>query len=137
MGTRMLAQHRAEDALRKVRSLEQCDEGLQTRYVSYVASLPAAIITNGLGQACATLLAAAKGKLQDPHRILYENLQSWLCRDATDAPYGPGDLMHNITTQSRGMYLRAQVEALEWLEWHKKLATAYLRKASSAKVGKV
>jgi CRISPR-associated protein Cmr5 len=34
-----------------------------------------------------------------------------------------------ITQNGRDKYLQAQAEAMAWLEWHKKLAVAYLKKA--------
>jgi len=56
-------------------------------------------------------------------------LQNWLCRDSKEAPYNrTGELMKAITAGDRHSYILAQAEALKWLEWHKKLAVAYLKK---------
>ncbi|OYD06589.1 type III-B CRISPR module-associated protein Cmr5 [Paludifilum halophilum] len=133
-------QRRAEDVLKKIRRLQdqcercgekkrkQCLEGLDS-YADYVERLPAAILTNGLGQALAQLLAAAKRgeEDRDPHYWLYRDVQEWLCREDPEAPYREGDILQAITRHGRQAYMQAQAEALAWLEWHKKLAVAYLK----------
>jgi CRISPR-associated protein Cmr5 len=98
-------------------------------YVSYAQSLPATIVMNGLGQACATLLAKADGDLKDANRMLYDDLQSWLCRDHPAAPFPKTpDLMQAIIEKDQRHYLRAQTEALAYLVWLKKFANAYLER---------
>lgn len=124
---RTMEQERAADALSKVTETEGKDGQFLAKYVSYVEGLPATILMNGLGQAAATLLAAAKGK-EDPHKFLYDHLRKWLCRDAPQAPYrAQEDLLKAITGNDRATYLRAQAEALAWLVWLKKFAVAYLK----------
>ena len=99
-------------------------------YVSYAESLPATILMNGLGQACATLLAKAKGDLKDPHRLLYADLQSWLCGADAAAPFPTANprLMEAIVQAASKRLLRAQTEALAYLVWLKKFANAYLER---------
>lgn len=126
--TRTMEQERAAHALAKVGEIGTKDEKFREKYVSYVEALPATILMNGLGQAAATLLAAAKGKTEDAHRVLFDHLQEWLCRAAPQAPYGgETNLMDAITAHDRAAYLRAQAEALAWLVWLKKFAVAYLK----------
>lgn len=136
-------QRRAEDSLKKItKRHDQCeqlkDKEQKQRvkeldsYADYVENLPAAILTNGLGQSLAQLLAAAKRgkKKDDPHYWLYEDLQEWLCREDSQAPYPKPedrDILQAITRNGRNRYMQAQAEALAWLEWHKKLAVAYLK----------
>lgn len=118
---KLIAQKRAADAFKKVNELtSRYNDEWQAKYASYVKSLPATILMNGLGQAAATLLARAKGNKEDPHYVLYAHLESWLCENN-------GDLMATITNNDRHAYVQAQVEALAWLEWLKKFATAYLK----------
>jgi len=125
MSDQTLAQRRAADALGKINKLKS--EGQYRKYVSYVKGLPATILTNGLGQAAATLCAAAKGKHEDAHYVLYEHLSSWLCRDDDDAPYrGADNLLEGITNREEDDYIRAQAESLAYLEWLKKFAVAFL-----------
>jgi len=101
-----------------------CDE-----YKSYAESLPANIVMNGLGQACAMLLAQAKDKSdeQDAHRLLYEHLQDWLRRREHAAVYPKDqDLVEAVINHGQSDYIRAQVESLAYLDWLKKFAQAYL-----------
>lgn len=125
-----LEQKRAQHALNKVREIERDYQGEQwEKFVSYVENLPATILTSGLGQAAAMLLAQAKGDTRDAHYILYGSLEDWLCRDDPQAPYrAESDLMAAIVNRDRKTYLRAQAEALAWLEWLKKFAVALLKK---------
>jgi len=118
---------RAEHALGAIEALRCTDTG---HYVGYVRALPAAILQSGLGQASATLLAAAKNKPGDPHHVLHDHLQSWLCREAADAPYaGQAHLIKAITAGSQSDYLHAHAEALAYLAWLKKFAVALLKEA--------
>lgn len=126
-----LEQARAKDALDKVKMLlrqaenDKAKAESNDKYASYVKSLPATILMNGLGQAAATLMASTAGE----HKLLYRHLQGWLCRNESAAPYpGAGDLLDAITVNSREAYIRAQAEALAWLAWLKKFAVAYLEK---------
>ncbi len=126
---------RSQQALESINALKTEPCG---KYASYVKGLPAAILQNGLGQALATLLARAKRS--KPNRSpdekacekLYEHLETWLCRDNEHAPYPrQRDLMKAITTHNEDHYLRAQAEALAYLNWLKKFAVAYLQQSDS------
>jgi CRISPR-associated protein Cmr5 len=98
-------------------------------YKSYAESLPANIVMNGLGQACAMLLAQAKGKSadQDAHRLLYDHLQDWLRGREHAAVYPKDqDLVKSVINHGQREYVRAQFESLAYLNWLKKFAQAYL-----------
>ena len=131
--SRTLEQQRAGDAYQKVKHLTAKPEEWQKKYASYVKGLPATILANGLGQAAASLMAAAKGNRDDAHMVLYSHLQEWLCRqDDNRAPYtGAHDLMGGITGEGRDKYIHAQAEAMEWLSWLKKFAAALLSSPES------
>lgn len=125
-----LDQKRAADACGKIEQVKSkhSKDTWSATYVSSVESLPAAILNCGLGQAAATLLSAAKGKTDDPHHCLYDHLRQWLCGDEAETPYrNQSDLMKAITSHDRAAYMKAQAEALSWLNWLKKLAVAYLK----------
>lgn len=121
-----MEQIRAHDAYQKVQTIKGSDA--QSKYLTCVQGLPATIIMNGLGQACATLLSSGEAA----QRSVYNHLKDWLCANSTataanTAPYaGEADLMTAIINNDQNSYLRAQVEALAWLQWLKKFATAYL-----------
>lgn len=128
-----LEQLRAEDSLNKVKRMEQVkktDKAKADDYASYVVRLVGDIRINGLGQALAQLLAAAdkEKKEEDPHLLVYRDLQTWLCRDDSQAPYpNEPDLLEALIRHDRARYRWALAEAMAWLEWHKKLAVAYLK----------
>ena len=137
-----LDQQRANNAWEVVKKLEMRVESAPSQkdwndlYASYVSGLPATIISCGIGQAAASLLSAAKGVMDKPHRTLYDHLEGWLCRDDETAPYRKHEsLMEAIVKEDREHYMWAQAEALAWLEWLKKFAVAYLKKPDPAKGG--
>jgi CRISPR-associated protein Cmr5 len=118
---------RARDALMNIEVLRSTT--ISGDYLSYVKSLPATILQNGLGQAMATQLAAAKGKGREDngHACLYWHMRDWLCRDDDRAPYPrEPDLMHGIVNGDQEAYIHAQSEAISYLNWLKKFAVAYL-----------
>ena len=129
---RSLAQKRAAHALACVQALQNEEYG---NYVSYVKSLPAAILMSGLGQALA--MEKAGGSRDDGHKFLYRHMNSWLCNEAIDGVDVPGwgntpyaarqDVLDAIFHENEDNYIRAQAEALEYLEWLKKFAVAQLR----------
>ncbi len=118
---RTIEQKRAANAMERVNHLSNKSDDFRKRYRSYVDRLGPAIIMNGLGQALATERAAAGEKA---HYELYQSLQKWLCRD-DGGIYPPGeDVLDAIMMGEQSLYLRAQIEALAWLEWHKKFCRA-------------
>jgi len=121
---RTLEQKRAEEALGNIRELAQIDPG---HYVSYVSSLPATIVSSGLGQALATLLAKAKNQPMEPHRILYDHLAAWLAEQIPELAGPPEQVIDKLMANDENVYLRAQGEALAYLHWLKQFARAYLR----------
>ena len=133
--TTTIEQRRAADALKRVKDLEGKPQEFKTLYRAYVDRIGPAVIMNGLGQALATERAAAGSKpnneREKAHHQLYQNLQSWLCHKS-DGVYASeadaADLLHAIMNKDELHYLRAQAEALAWLEWHKKCCRALLPK---------
>lgn len=121
MSEQTLAQRRAKHALECINSLGGASYG---NYRSYVSGLPANILMSGLGQAAATMRAGS----QPGHKQLYDHLSGWLCGGDEESPYQDGDLLKNITTHDEDHYLHAQAEAMAYLEWLKKFATAFLEK---------
>ena len=118
---RTYEQRRATDALKCVEQIDNLlnDSKKKENYLAYVNRLGPTIVMNGLGQALASELAAG-GEL---HKRLYEYLKDWLCGDNGVYPKGE-DLLDAIMNHDESKYLRAQAEALAWLEWHKKFCRA-------------
>jgi CRISPR-associated protein Cmr5 len=126
-----LDQERAANALRAVRDLPP-DEALRSSYRAYTDRLGPAIVMNGLGQALATERATA-GPVTDresserkAHAALYDNVSRWLCRADGEVYPGKPDLLAALMEGDQTTYLRAQVEVLAWLTWHKKFCRAEL-----------
>ena len=121
-------QQRAADALAQAKKLK--DKSFNTLYRSYVDRIGPAIIMNGLGQALATERAAAGARAtsdgEKAHQRLYDNLEHWLCHEDHGVYTSCSKLLQAITENDESMYLRAQSEALAWLEWHKKFCRAFL-----------
>ena len=127
-----LDQRRAKHALDCIKKRQKDGKKQQSDYLSYVKALPATILQNGLGQAMATLLAAAKGKENDPHHRLYEDVQTWLCGGDQESPFPKQtDLLEEITSNGQQDYLKAQAEAQAYLIWLKKFAAAFLNDKAS------
>ena len=125
---RTIQQQRAENALERVDALPKRDE-FRKSYRAYANSLGPTIVMNGLGQALATEKAAAganpSNDRERAHSRLYENVSRWLCRDGGVYP-SERDALNALISNDEAAYLLAQVEALAWLEWHKKFCRAYL-----------
>lgn len=129
---RTLEQLRAANALDRVNTLAAEDDGFKKSYRAYVERLGPGVVMNGLGQALATERAAAGGT-QDAktraHAALYESVKAWLCRADGGVYPGADDLLQAIVSHEEPDYLRAQAEALAWLEWHKKFCRATFPRA--------
>ncbi|MGI6365389.1 MAG: type III-B CRISPR module-associated protein Cmr5 [Bacillota bacterium] len=121
-------QNRAKYALGVIDSHKSKDASWQERYSSYVKSLPATILTCGVGQAMASLLAKAGDDLSSPHGQLYRDLEGWLCRNQGIFS-SQANLMTALTDAEMDTYLAAQAEALAMMVWLKKFAVAFLKKA--------
>ena len=126
--TRTLDQKRAEHALKQVKSI--VDNNNDGYYVSYVSAMPATIVMNGLGQALVTQLAKAKGDKRNSHYLLYDHIASWLSkqikeiRSPTPNDYVP--VIERMMEADQDVYLRAQAEAMAYLNWLKQFSRAYL-----------
>lgn len=121
-------QQRAANALSRINELRCNSDTFKKRYRAYVDRLCPAIVMNGLGQALATERAAAGPKPkkddQHAHHELYLSLQRWLCREGDGVYSSSTDLLQAIMSNDEAFYIRAQAEALAWLEWHKKFCRA-------------
>jgi len=121
---RTYEQRRAAHALRKVKDLENGGKNQYGHFASYVSSLPASIVMNGLGQAMAFELSNNK---DIGHEKLYNIIQDWLCGES-GVFIDETDLMKAITKNGQAEYVRAQSESLSYLDWLKKFSRAYLEK---------
>lgn len=126
-----LDQRRAAHALARIEELGKGDAKIAGKYVGHVKALPATILSNGLGQALATELAAK----DDAHDRLAGHVARWLL-EAPGSPYGKelpkADyakvLLNRIVEGNQRAYVWAQAEAIAYVGWLKKFAVAFLSK---------
>ncbi|MCX6678356.1 MAG: type III-B CRISPR module-associated protein Cmr5 [Methanothrix sp.] len=160
-GKRSREQKRADHALRTIRMLKGLDQNQDTEKPlygnlrAYVENLPAMIVMNGLGQAMATELAAARmGEEEIPkgnrdlsgmiealqysakgnrnadvraHELLFFIVSDWLQKSRAYSYSEDEGLMEAIVSGNQKEYVRAQHEALAYLEWLKKFSQAFLQ----------
>jgi CRISPR-associated protein Cmr5 len=131
MTMQTLEQKRAKHALDQIKAL---DAGKSSNYASYVKALPAAILTNGLGQALATERAAN----DKAHHKLAEHVAEWLLHEDAYTKYvkaADGEtptydktqqLLCRIVAGNQDAYVWAQAEAIAYVTWLKKFAGAFL-----------
>lgn len=117
-----LQQLRAKHALQKVKDLIPLNEGDKLK--ARASELPFMIHANGLGQA----LAFFKSKKEEHcYGHLYDILKSWLTENKKGRPFaGKEDLMAAVTQADFQTYRIAQAEAIQYMDWVKKFASAYL-----------
>lgn len=115
-----LQQQRARHALEKVKSWVPLNDGAKLK--ARTSELPFMIHANGLGQAAAFFRSK---KEKDSYDVVYAALQSWLAEP--QRPFaGRCDLMQAIVEADLHTYRLAQAEAMAYMDWVKKFATAYL-----------
>lgn len=118
-------QERARFALERIRALAgewQDDQKKQKEFNSHASAMPFMIRANGLGQTAA--FYRRKGEAHVYYQ-LYKLLGDWLAESYQ--PFeGQRDLLIAITQSDQDAYLAAQIEALLFLDWVKKLASAFL-----------
>ncbi|WP_295401716.1 type III-B CRISPR module-associated protein Cmr5 [uncultured Thiocystis sp.] len=118
-------QERARFALERIRALAekwQDDQKKQKEFNSHASTMPFMIRANGLGQTAAFYRRKGEGHL---YFQLYKLLGDWLAKP--EQPFkGRPDLLTAITQSDQDAYLAAQIESLLFLDWVKKLASAFL-----------
>lgn len=115
-----LQQARAQHALAQVKLWGALNDASKLK--ARCSELPFMIHANGLGQAAAFFKSK---KNKDGYNVVFAALQSWLLQ--TGRPFaGKTDLMQAIVTQDLHAYRMAQAEAVLYMDWVKKFASAYL-----------
>jgi CRISPR-associated protein Cmr5 len=115
-----LQQERAKHALDKVQSWVKLNDGAKLK--ARTSELPFMVHANGLGQAAAFFKSK---KNKDGYDVVLLALQSWLTQP--NRPFaGKPDLMQAIVDTDLSTYRLAQAEAMAYMDWVKKFASAYL-----------
>lgn len=115
-----LQQQRAKHALSQVKSWVPLNEGSKLK--ARCSELPFMIHANGLGQAAAFF--KSKGD-KDGYDFVFLALQGWLTQKGRPLA-GQSDLMQAIVEADLHRYRLAQAEAIQYMDWVKKFASAYL-----------
>jgi CRISPR-associated protein Cmr5 len=122
-------QRRAKSAWACVRQVKnELGEKRAGEYRALVRSAATDILTNGLGQTLAFLLAKDKndkGKHTTPHWALYTHLSAWI-------PESKSDLLNWLTEQGSDVYRQTTVEVIAYLNWLKRFAEADLTEPKEA-----
>lgn len=115
-----LQQQRAKHALAQVKNWVLLNEGSKLK--ARCSELPFMIHANGLGQAAAFF--KSKGN-KDGYDYVFLALQSWLTQAGRPLA-SKSDLMQAIVEADLHGYRLAQAEAIQYMDWIKKFASAYL-----------
>jgi CRISPR-associated protein Cmr5 len=119
-----LQQQRAKAALESITALKGHPDA--DKLVSRASELPFMIHANGLGQAAAFFKSKQN---KDGYGVMYKVLSDWLTQP--DRPFaGRSDLILAIVGSELRTYRVAQAEAMQYMDWVKKFAKAYLAKES-------
>lgn len=94
-------------------------------YASLAKSAPVRILTNGLGQTLAFFISKKKSK---EYSLLYNHLNEWLS-DSDNVVWTPNEdiddtLIERVINEKSQGYRMATEEALAFLAWVKRFATA-------------
>jgi len=94
------------------------------KYASLAKSAPVMILTNGLGQTLAFFISKANGR--NEYSLLYKHINEWL---DDNIPWTPNedignDLIEKVINENSQIYRKVTEEALAFLSWVKRFATA-------------
>lgn len=127
---RTLEQERAAFALDRVNGWRDKRANDRESYARFVQRFPAMVLTSGLGQALAFLLADNEGG-HKPSGILYSDLGEWLVVRRKLYQGTADELIDLLISGDRSTYQQATEEALGLLAWLSRFADAFLQKGSS------
>lgn len=114
------ALNQVQTLLKKYDSSEQ-KKSEKAKFKARACSLPAMIVMNGLGQ---TAAFCKSKKDKDGYGDIYTVLEAWLGQ--VGQPYHGKELIQGIISGDMHSYRQAQAEALAYLSWVKKFASAYV-----------
>lgn len=126
-----MQQRRARHALTAIQGTldAEPERDFQKAFKAYVNEMPAMIHMSGLGQAAAFYRSKGNGTDADAKaraRLrVYQLLSQWL-REPGQPYNGQTDLLGGITTESMQTYRLAQAEAMAYMDWAKKFASAFI-----------
>lgn len=118
-----LDQRRAAHAWEAIQEVKQCGQAEQKEYAGEAKKLPIRIMTSGLGQSLAFLLAKSKGK--KPNLILlHKHLTGWTLQKRGLPGSVPDSLLQSIIKGDADFLRLATDEVLAYLQWLNRFAEA-------------
>lgn len=118
-----LDQRRAAHAWKAIGQLKDCKEAERKEYAGEAKKLPIRIMTSGLGQALAFLLAKAKDKKPNL-TLLHEHLTDWALRQRGLPGPVPQSLLRSVIEGNSDFLRQATDEVLAYLQWLNRFAEA-------------
>ncbi len=115
-------QERAKFALDKL--LPNGAKFVNHDFAQFVVGMPNMILSNGIGQTMAFLLAKRQDRMGEAFGILKDWLQKAMPDTFPEADSSV-DFLRKFTTISQSEYLQAQHECLKLVEWLKRYARAF------------
>lgn len=122
-----LQQERARHALNVVEGWKKDapSDDHKKKLKARTSELPFMIHANGLGQAAAFFKSKDVKNDKERYGEVFKALQSWLTQ--SNRPFaGKSDLMRAVVEADLATYRLAQAEAMAYMDWVKKFASAYL-----------
>lgn len=126
-------QCRAAQAWHDIKAIKDDKNKKEDEYKSLVRSIPAMVLSHGLGQTLAFLRSKGYegGKLKGdkPHGALYCHLSNWVCEQmgwGKNSDLLLTKLTSDPQTATTANYRRATVETLAYIQWLKRFAEAEL-----------
>jgi CRISPR-associated protein Cmr5 len=128
-----LEQERASFALDRIKVWRDKTANDRDSYARFVQRFPAMVLTSGLGQTLAFLLADNEGarKPHKPSGVLYNDLGEWLVVRRKLYRGTADKLIDLLISGDRSTYQQATEEALALSVWLSRFADAFLQKGSS------
>jgi CRISPR-associated protein Cmr5 len=122
-----LDQRRAAHAWTAIQNLKRNPQQPEREeYAGEAKKLPIRIMTSGLGQALAFLLAKAKDKKKSLHQ-LHEDLTDWVLRQRGLRGLAQDSLIRSVIEGNSDFLRQATDEVLAYLQWLNRFAEAELR----------
>ncbi len=124
---RSLEQKEALFALQCVgRIRSKNNKELESNYFIQIKRFPAMVLTNGLGQSLAFLLARTDKNSSESsgHKALYNDIAKWLV--ANDIYPKEGTIIEQLMKNDMNKYMQAEQFTLRFLSWLVRFAKAYL-----------
>ncbi|MDQ2805475.1 MAG: type III-B CRISPR module-associated protein Cmr5 [Chloroflexota bacterium] len=120
---RTIEMERAQSAWEAVQAVKTRSRPVRSVYGARARDMVAMIMTDGLGQTLAFLLAKSKNKPTDSHRLLFNDISTWVLNRLSPGAQG-GHLLRKIITEDTSFYRRATAETIAYATWLKKFVEA-------------